>query len=215
MSSCHSTCNRLIPGMQAPAKAEDAFAKALPSSSAPNCWEEGSLHLPVGKAIGSPAGESRERRGKVAPSCKGKDDRCSEEASLLRILAVCLSAEPLRPPGAWQPPPPGPLSLGAAPPFYGRGAPREAEMDPHTATVFRELGMHFRPRKMIFEMLAPFANLALGIDLPANSKLPFLLAFARCGLFCVLSATSASSWALWEGICNATVQSRKGKWKDN
>ena len=79
--------------MQAPAKAEDAFAKALPSSSAPNCWEEGSLHLPVGKAIGSPAGESRERRGKVAPSCKGKDDRCSEEASLLRHLEKMASEE--------------------------------------------------------------------------------------------------------------------------
>ena len=100
-------------------------------------------------------------------------------------------------------------------PPMDEGPPREAEMDPHTATVFWELGMHFCPRKMIFEMLAPFANLALRIDLPANSRLPFLLAFARCGLFCVLSATSASSWALWEGICNATVQSRKGKWKDN
>lgn len=89
-------------------------------------------------------------------------------------------------------------------------------MDPHTRTVFREQGMHFCPRKMIFKMLAPFSSLALRIDMPANSRLPFLLAFARCGLFYVLlSATSAPSWALWEGICNATVQSRKEKWKDN
>ena len=99
-------------------------------------------------------GESRERRGKEAPLCKGKDDRCSEEAGGLRILAARLSAETRRPPGAWHPPPPASLSLGAAPPSEGRGAPLEAEMDPHTRTVFREQGMHFCPRKMIFKMLA-------------------------------------------------------------
>ena len=34
-----------------------------PSSSAPNCWEEGSGHLPVGKATGRPAGGKAERGG--------------------------------------------------------------------------------------------------------------------------------------------------------
>ena len=56
--------------------------------------------------------------------------------------------------------------------------------------------MYFRPGKMIFKILALFPNHALRIDLPANSRLLFLVAFARCGLFCVLSSAKFASVGL-------------------
>lgn len=102
--------------MQEPARAEDALAEALPPPAPPAAGRKAAGICHWEKQQGGPRGESRERRGKEAPSCKGKDDRCSEEAGGLRILAARLSAEPRRLPGAWQPPPPASLSLGAAPP---------------------------------------------------------------------------------------------------